>query len=113
MKSSNTINDGIPDVSQIAWLMISMLALSAFNVLVLVAPPKPLEDLLTLVTLPMAARLVLLAVAAGNVAASMAFEQWGAQVVGSVIGSVMRWWQRGRRRVQEGKVYKVVEGGMR
>lgn len=90
-----------------------MIVLSAFNVLVLIAPPKPLQGLLTLMTLPMSTRLTLLIVAAGNVAVSLAFEQWGSQRVGSVIGVVMRWWQRGRKRILEGKAYKAVEGGMR
>lgn len=52
-------------------------------------------------------------VVAGNVAVSLAFEQWGSQRVGSVIGVVMRWWQQGRKRILEGKAYKAVEGGMR
>jgi cation-transporting ATPase 13A3/4/5 len=97
----------------IAWLMFSMVVLSAFNLFLLITPPKPLENLLTLMTLPMAARLTLLAVATGNVAVSLAFEQWGSQSVGSVIGAVMRKWQQGRWQVREEKVYKVVEGGMR
>lgn len=96
-----------------AWLMFSMIVLSAFNLLVLFAPPKPLQGLLTLVTLPMSARITLMAAAVGNVAVSVAFEQWGSQSIGSLIGVVLRSWQQGRRRVREGKVYKVVEGGMR
>lgn len=93
--------------------MFSMVVLTAFNVLVLLAPPKPLQALLTLMVLPMAAKLTLLTVAGGNIVASLAFEQWGAQSIGTLLGIVMRWWQRGRRRGQDGKAYKVVEGGMR
>ncbi|XP_006461184.1 hypothetical protein AGABI2DRAFT_185471 [Agaricus bisporus var. bisporus H97] len=96
-----------------AWLMYAMTILSGFNVLVLIAPPKPLQELLTLQMLPMSARITILVVVFGNVAASLIFEQWGSQTVGGMIGTVMRWWQRGRRRMLGGKVYKAVEGGMR
>jgi cation-transporting ATPase 13A2 len=90
-----------------------MIILSGFNVLVLMAPPKPIQILLTLQMLPMSAKITLLAVVSANIAMSLTFEQWGSQMVGNVIGTLMRWWQRGRRRVMEGKVYKAVEGGMR
>lgn len=93
--------------------MYAMTILSGFNVLVLIAPPKPLQELLTLQMLPMSARVTILVVVFGNVAASLIFEQWGSQTVGGMIGTVMRWWQRGRRRMLGGKVYKAVEGGMR
>ncbi len=111
-KQATSISDGISDTSTV-WLMFSMIVLTAFNVLLLLTPPKPLQALLTLMTLPMAARLTLLGMAGGNVVASMTFEQWGAQSVGNLMGVLMRWWQRGHKRGQEGKVYKVVEGGMR
>jgi cation-transporting ATPase 13A3/4/5 len=108
-----TLVMGSVNTHQTAWLMLSMVVLSVFNVLVLLAPPEPVRAILTLMTLPVEARLILLFVAAGNVVLSLAFEQWGSQVVASVVGGVMRRWQQGRRRVREGKVYKVVEGGMR
>jgi len=93
--------------------MFSMSLLSAFSVLVLLAPPKALAELLTLVPLPVAGRQTLLMAAVVNVGISMAFEAWGAQAVSKVMGDMMRWWHRGRRRTGEGKVYKAVEWGMR
>ncbi|KAF8161197.1 P-type ATPase [Crassisporium funariophilum] len=95
------------------WLMFAMCVLSAFNVLVLLAPPQVVSDALTLMGLPMGARYSLLVAAVINICVSMGFEEWGAQSVSRMVGSVMRWWQRGRRRVREGKAYKAVEGGMR
>lgn len=90
-----------------------MIILSGFNVLVLMAPPKPIQNLLTLKMFPMSTRITILVVVFGNIATSLTFEQWGSQMVGDVIGTMIRWWQRGRRRVLGGKVYKAVEGGMR
>ncbi|KIM40199.1 hypothetical protein M413DRAFT_19398 [Hebeloma cylindrosporum] len=95
------------------WLMFSMGLLSAFNVLVLLAPPKALAELLTLMPLPVAGRQTLLIAAVVNVGISMCFETWGAEAVSRVVGDGMRWWHRGRRRTGEGKVYKTVEWGMR
>lgn len=93
--------------------MFSMGLLSAFNVLVLLAPPKALAELLTLMPLPVGARYTLLTAALVNVGISVGFEAWGAEAVSRVVGDVMRWWHRGRRRTEEGKVYKAVEWGMR
>lgn len=90
--------------------MFSMGMLSAFNVLVLLAPPKALAELLTLMPLPVAARQTLLMAAVVNVGVSMGFEAWGAEAVSRVVGDAMRWWHR---RTGEGKVYKAVEWGMR
>jgi cation-transporting ATPase 13A3/4/5 len=94
------------------WLMFSMGLLSAFNVLVLLVPPKALTELLTLMPLPVAARQTLLMAAVVNVGISMGFEAWGTESVSKVVGDAMGWWQRGRRRVGEGKDYKTVEWGM-
>jgi cation-transporting ATPase 13A3/4/5 len=47
-----------------------------------------------------------------NVGISMGFEAWGTEPVSKVVGDAMGWWQRGRRRVGEGKDYKTVEWGM-
>ena len=93
--------------------MFSMGLLTAFNVLVLLAPPKALAELLYLMPLPVAARQTLLMAAVVNVGISMGFEAWGAEVVSRVVGNAIRWWHRGRRRTGEDKVYKTVEWGMR
>ncbi|KAF9529431.1 P-type ATPase [Crepidotus variabilis] len=95
------------------WLMTSICALTAFNVLVLLAPPIVLQNLLDLMTFPMGGRYTLLMVAGINVAISLAFEQWGTQVVSRVLASGIKWWQSGRRRSEGKAAYKVVEGGMR
>lgn len=87
--------------------------LSGFNVLVLLAPPKLVSNLLTLMPLPVVGRYVLLVAAVVNVGISMVFEEWGTPNVSAVIGLLTRWWQRGRRRTRDGKIYKVVESGMR
>jgi cation-transporting ATPase 13A2 len=92
--------------------MCCIVLLSGFNVLVLLAPPGVVSNILTLMTLPVAARYVLLIAVVVNVGISMAFEEWGTPTVSTVIGVMIRWWQRGRRRVRDGKMYKVVEGGM-
>lgn len=86
--------------------------LSSCNILVLMTPPHTLSKVLTLMALPVTGRYVLLVAAIINVGISMAFEEWGTPVVSTVIGLLIRWWQRGTRRTRDGKMYKVVEGGM-
>lgn len=83
--------------------------LSGFNVLILLAPPHAVSNILTLMALPVVGRYVLLVAAAVNVGISMAFEEWGTPNVSAMIGLIMGWWHRGRRRRTE---YKVVEGSM-
>ncbi|KAF8200947.1 P-type ATPase [Pholiota molesta] len=95
------------------WLMCSMVLLSSFNLLVLLAPPKTVAKLLTLMNLPQSARFTLLLAAVINIVVSLGFEHWGTQMVSMMIGGVISWWHRGRRRVRDGKAYKAVEGGMR
>ncbi|KAJ7251534.1 Ca-transporting ATPase [Mycena haematopus] len=96
------------------WLMISLGLLTALNTLVLLAPPKPVSDLLTLMPLPFHGRIVLMCGAVVNAVLCLGFEQWGAGTLAAVAGRVgsylkpSRW--RGRRR--DGKIYKAVEGGM-
>lgn len=90
-----------------------MAVLSVFNVLVLLAPPKIMLDILTLMDLPIGSRYVLLVAAVVNVVVSLAFEEWGTQGVSTMIGATMKCCGRGRRRVRDGKAYKAVEGGMR
>jgi cation-transporting P-type ATPase 13A2 len=86
--------------------------LSSFNILVLITPPQSVSKVLTLMPLPVAGRYVLLAAAIINVGISMAYEEWGTPAVSTVVGLMTRWWQRGKRRTRNGKMYKVVEGGM-
>ncbi|KAF4621315.1 hypothetical protein D9613_000774 [Agrocybe pediades] len=95
------------------WLMFSMCLLSGFNILVLLGPPEVVARLLTLMDLPVSGRYTLFIAALINVGVSMGFEQWGASGVSTAVGAVTKWWHRGRRRVRDGKTYKVVEGGMR
>lgn len=90
-----------------------MCLLSGFNILVLLGPPTVVSHLLTLMDLPVSGRYTLLMAALINVGISMGFEEWGASGVSSAVGTVVKWWHRGRRRVRDGKTYKVVEGGMR
>lgn len=84
--------------------------LSGFNILILLAPPSAVANILTLMPLPVAGRYVLLVATVMNVGISMAFEEWGTPSVSTVIGLIMKWWQRGRRRSRE--MYQVVEGSM-
>lgn len=93
--------------------MFCMALLLGFNILVLLAPPQVVASFLTLMNLPQGARYVLLLATAINIVVSMGFEAWGTSGVSMVIGGVMSWWDRGRRRVRDGKTYKAVEGGMR
>jgi cation-transporting ATPase 13A2 len=86
--------------------------LSGFNILVLITPPQAVSKILTLMPLPVAGRYVMLAAAIINVGVSMAYEEWGTPAVSSVVGLVTRWWQRGKRRTRNEKMYKVVEDGM-
>lgn len=86
--------------------------LSSCNILVLLTPPHAVSNVLTLMPLPVAGRYVLLAAGLINVGISMAFEEWGTPAVSTAVGLMMRWWQRGKRRTRDGKMYKVVEGGM-
>lgn len=94
------------------WLMISLIALSLFSILVLLSPPQPVVLVLELMPLPWAARGTLLFAAAINVALSVSFERWCAQVMAQLIGGLFLL-RCGRWRGREGKAYKVVEGGMR
>lgn len=96
----------------LGWLMFSITSLTLFNLLVLLYPPQPVRHILELMTIPFPARLSLLFAAVVNVLLSVAFEEWGTQVVAQVIGAVIHL-RRGRRRTREGKAYKAVEGGMR
>lgn len=87
--------------------MLSLVALSAFNALVLLAPPHVISMILELMPIPSGARWVLLFAVAINVVASLAFERWGVQGVVGILDLVL---VEKRRRVRDGKTYKVVDG---
>ncbi|KAA1476776.1 P-type ATPase [Dentipellis sp. KUC8613] len=89
-------------------LMLSLIALTLFNVLVLLAPPAAFMEVLQLMPLPFGARLTLLVAVVANVAASLAFERWGVEVVASVVG-MCTGGRDGRKRIRDGKAYKAIE----
>ena len=89
--------------------MVAIGALLLFNLVALLAPPAPVSKLLGLVAVPMSGRLAMLVAVVINMGLSVAYEDWGAQRIAQVFGR----WRGWRRRVQEGKVYKAVEGGLR
>jgi len=85
--------------------MVSLVALSLFNVSVLLAPIKFISTLLELVPIPISARLILLWAAIINVAVSVGYERWIAQVVADVVGLFVSSQQDGRRRMKDSRVY--------
>jgi cation-transporting ATPase 13A2 len=91
-------------------LMLSLVALSLFNVSVLLAPIKFISALLELVPIPISARLTLLWAAIINVAISVGYERWIAQAVADVVGMFV-WSQQdsGRRRIKDNRVYRAVD----
>lgn len=82
--------------------MVSLFALTFFNVLVLLSPPKALQELLTLKNIPKDGRLVLLLVAVLNVVTALSFEKWGTQVVGWVL-------ERSKKRRRRETTYKALD----
>jgi cation-transporting P-type ATPase 13A2 len=88
--------------------MLSLVALSLFNVSVLLAPIKLISAFLELVPIPISARLTLLWAAVINVAVSVGFERWISQVVADVVGMFMTQ-HEGRRRVKDNRVYRAVD----
>jgi cation-transporting P-type ATPase 13A2 len=88
--------------------MLSLVALSLFNVSVLLAPIKLISALLELVPIPISARLTLLWAAVINVGVSVGFERWIAQVVADMVGMFMTQ-HEGRRRVKDNRVYRAVD----
>ncbi|KAF9263238.1 hypothetical protein L218DRAFT_959259 [Marasmius fiardii PR-910] len=97
-----------------ATLMLALFVLSSFNLLVLLAPPLGVARILELMPLPVQGRWTLVIAVVINIGVCLLYEQYGTEVVGGVIGRMLRW-RRERRRTREadGKTYKVVEGGMR
>ena len=89
-------------------LMLSLVALSLFNVSVLLAPTKFISALLELVPIPLSARLTLLWAAIINVAVSVGFERWIAQVVADMVGMFVSQ-HEGRRRIKDNRVYRAVD----
>lgn len=85
--------------------MVSLVVLSLFNVSVLLAPIKFISKLLELVPIPISARLILLWAAIINVAVSVGYERWIAQVVADVVGLFVSSQQDGRRRMKDSRVY--------
>ena len=88
----------------IGWLMGSIGLLCLFNLVIIEWPPGFVSRVLNLMTVPGSGRGVLLVAVVVNVILSVVFEGY----VAGWIGGVLR---RGRRRT--GKLYKVVEAGMR
>lgn len=89
--------------------MLSLVALSFFNVSVLLAPIKLISGLLELVPIPISARLTLLWVAIINVAVSVGYERWIAQVVADAVGMLLVSQQDSRRRIKDNRVYRAID----
>ncbi|ELU37719.1 Ca-transporting ATPase [Rhizoctonia solani AG-1 IA] len=88
-------------------LMASIVALTAFSTLVLLAPPQPIRLLLNLMEIPTGAKRTLLVGAILNAAICFAFERW------NPVAGALEVVSRGRqRRVRGGLEYRAVEGGM-
>jgi cation-transporting P-type ATPase 13A2 len=81
--------------------MLSMVALSLFNVIVLLSPPQPVVVVLELMFLPRSARGTLLTLVLMNVVLSAVYERWGSGIVAGIVGRTVRHWRR---------TYKAVEG---
>ena len=92
-------------------LMFSIITLTIFSVLVLIAPPEPLARLLDIMTIPIMARFTILLAAAVNALFCGALEHWSllALVVSYISNYVGG---RRKRSVRDGKLYSAVEGGM-
>ncbi|KIY66889.1 P-type ATPase [Cylindrobasidium torrendii FP15055 ss-10] len=89
-------------------LMLALGALTAFNLVVLIAPPETMLDLLTLMPLPIQGRTFLAFVVVVNLALSVVYEKYGAEIVGGLVGTALEL-HSGRRRVRDGKMYKAVD----
>ena len=82
--------------------------LTGVNLWMLLAPPGVAVQVLTLMTIPVMGRYVLLFGVVLNVAVSMIFEEWGAGWVADTLGKWTELWTS-RRRTTKG--YKLVDGG--
>ncbi|GAA5949133.1 hypothetical protein JCM3765_004021 [Sporobolomyces pararoseus] len=96
------------------WLVFVLVALSSFSLYTLFTPSSSyIFSLLEFVTLPHDFHLELLLLIIGNVAASWAFEEFGAEKVAKWIGEMQRRWRRLRgRRKEGGKAYKAIQRSM-
>lgn len=91
--------------------MLALCVLTAFNLLVLLSPPKMLTDILTLIPLPSDGKSAIVITALLNVIISLSFEHWGSEAVARAVGAITKPWNE-RRRSRDDKAYKLVEGGM-
>ena len=89
--------------------MFSLVILGLINTVILLSPPKFAMILLELMRLPYSARTTLLAGVAMNIILSVTFEQWGAQYLAQIAGSLIKMYQE-HRRIRLGKAYKLVDG---
>lgn len=87
--------------------MLSLVALTLFNVSVLITPTKFISAVLELMPLPLSARLTLLWVAIINVAVSVVFERWVAQLIADVVGMLVLE-HEGRRRIKDNRAYRAI-----
>ncbi|KAI9461293.1 P-type ATPase [Lactarius psammicola] len=88
-------------------LMLSLIALTLFNVSVLLAPTKFISAVLELMPLPLSARLTLLWVAIINVAVSVVYERWVTQLIADVVGMLVSE-HEGRRRIRDSRAYRAI-----
>jgi cation-transporting P-type ATPase 13A2 len=88
--------------------MLSLVVLSLFNVSVLLAPIRFISALLELVPIPMSGRLTLLWATIINVAVSVGYERWMAQVVAEAVGVFVSQ-QDSRRRIKDSRIYRAVD----
>lgn len=91
--------------------MASLVLIGFINVWLLLRPPQFFVILLELMVIPTSARFTLFFVVIINVAASMAYETWGASATASFAGIVLDTLRR-RQRIRDGKAYKAIENGM-
>ncbi|CAE6444743.1 unnamed protein product [Rhizoctonia solani] len=88
-------------------LMASIVALTVFSTVVLLAPPQSLRLLLDLMEIPTGAKRTLLIAAVLNAAVCFGFERWN-----PVAGALEAVARGSQRRVRGGLEYRAVEGGM-
>lgn len=95
------------DVAFAALLMASIVLLTAFSTLVLVAPPQSVRLVLDVMPLPASAKQTLLVAAVLNAAMCFGFERW------NPLAGALEVLSRGQqKRVRGGLEYRAVEGGM-
>jgi len=93
-------------------LMFSIVTLSLFSTVVLLAPPSAVALLLDLLDLPISAKFTLLVLVIFNVLASSWLEHY--ELLGRAVAFLDRRWRHRRpKRIRDGKLYKSVEGAMK